>query len=127
METVLRALALCLIGCVLTQLLKKDVPALQLLLTVGIVLVLVLPAVKAAESLAALVEELAVLAGIEEENFRVVLKCAGMAAVVKLGGDICRDAGQSALATLMEITGAVAAMIVTMPMFRAVLEMILGL
>ena len=45
METVLRVSALCLIGCVLTQLLKKDVPVMQLLLTVGIVLVLAMPSV----------------------------------------------------------------------------------
>lgn len=127
METVLRTAAVCLVGCILVQLLKKDVPALQLLLTVGIVVVLTLPAVKAAESLLSLLQELAVLAGIGEEALHIVLKCGAMAAVVRLCGDICRDAGQSALASLMEITGAIAAMIVTLPLFRSVLDMILGL
>ena len=127
MEAVLRAAAVCLVGCVLTQLLKKDVPALQLLLTVGIVLVLALPAVKAVEELLTWLGELSAFAGIGEEALRIVLKCGAMAAVVRIGGDICRDAGQSAIATLMEITGAVAAMLVTMPLFRSVLEMILGL
>ena len=127
METVLRAVALCLVGCVLAQLLKKDVPALQLLLTLGIVLVLAIPAVKAAQSLGELLQELAELAGIGENQLAIVVKCAAMAAVVRLGGDICRDAGQSALATLMEITGAVAAMLVTLPLFRSVLETILGI
>ncbi len=127
METLLQAAAVCLVGCVLTQLLKKDMPALQLLLTVGIVLVLALPAVNAVESLLLLLEELSRFAGIGQEALHIVFKCAAMAAVVRIGGDICRDAGQSALATLMEITGAVAAMIVTMPLFRSVLEMILGL
>ena len=127
METVLRVSALCLIGCVLTQLLKKDVPVMQLLLTVGIVLVLAMPAVKAVESLMDLLEELSAFAGMGEEALHTVLKCGAMAAVVRVGGDICRDAGQSALASIMEITGVVAAMIVTMPLFRSVLEMILGL
>ena len=127
METLLQAAAVSLVGCVLTQLLKKDMPALQLLLTVGIVLVLALPAVNAVESLLLLLEELSRFAGIGQEALHIVFKCAAMAAVVRIGGDICRDAGQSALATLMEITGAVAAMIVTMPLFRSVLEMILGL
>ena len=127
METVLRTAALCLMGCMLAQLLKKDVPALQLLLTVGIVLVMALPAAKAMQSLLPLLEELSVLAGMGKEHIRMVLKCGAMAVVVRLGGDICRDAGQSALASLMEITGAVAAMIVTLPLFRAVLETILGL
>ena len=125
METLLRAAALCLIGCVLVQLLKKDVPALQLLMSFGIVLTLVLPAAKAAEPLFALLGELAELAGVGEERMQIVLKCAAMAVVVRLGGDIFRDAGQSALAALLEITGAVAAMIVTMPLLRSVLELIL--
>ena len=127
METVLRAVALCLTGCVLSQLLKKDVPALQLLLTVGIVLALALPAVKAMGSLLNLLEDLSLSAGIGEEKLRIVLKCAAIAAVVRLGGDICRDAGQSALATLLEITGTVAAMVVTMPLISSVLETILSL
>ena len=127
METVLRAVALCLMGCVLSQLLKKDVPALQLLLTVGIVLALALPAVKAMGSLLNLLEDLSLSAGIGEEKLRIVLKCAAIAAVVRLGGDICRDAGQSALATLLEITGTVAAMVVTMPLISSVLETILSL
>ena len=127
METVLRAVALCLTGCVLSQLLKKDVPALQLLLTVGIVLTLALPAVKAMGSLLNLLEDLSLSAGIGEEKLRIVLKCAAIAAVVRLGGDICRDAGQSALATLLEITGTVAAMAVTMPLISSVLETILSL
>ena len=127
METVLRSVALCLTGCVLSQLLKKDVPALQLLLTVGIVLALALPAVKAMGSLLNLLEDLSLSAGIGEEKLRIVLKCAAIAAVVRLGGDICRDAGQSALATLLEITGTVAAMVVTMPLISSVLETILSL
>lgn len=127
METLLRAAALCLTICVLTQLLKRDVPALGLLLTLGAVLVLAIPALRAVEEVSALLGELSALCGIAEEELAVVFKCAAMAAVVRLGGDLCRDAGQSALASVLELTGAVAAMAVALPLIRAVWETILTL
>ncbi|MGM9618710.1 MAG: SpoIIIAC/SpoIIIAD family protein [Oscillospiraceae bacterium] len=125
METFLRVTALCLTVCVLAQLLKKDVPALQLLLVLAVAAVLLVPAARAAEELFSLLNELIERSEIEPAYLAVVGKCALIAAVVRVGGDLCRDAGQSALASLIEIAGALCAAALAVPLLGAILTMIL--
>ncbi|MGM9661988.1 MAG: SpoIIIAC/SpoIIIAD family protein [Oscillospiraceae bacterium] len=125
METVLRIAGLCLTACVLAQLLKKDVPALQLLLVLAVAAVLLVPAARAAEELLSLLNELIERSEIEPAYLAVVGKCALIAAVVRVGGDLCRDAGQSALASLLEIAGALCAAALAVPLLGAILTMIL--
>ena len=44
--------------------------------------------------------------------------------VVKVGGDLCRDAGESALAAVVETAGAVCALLTALPLLRAVLSLL---
>lgn len=124
METVLRTAALCLIACVLALLLKKDVPALQLLLVLAVAAALLVPAVRAAGELWALLAELAERSEIAPAYLAAVGKCALIAAVVRVGGDLCRNAGQSALASLLEIAGTLCAAALAAPLLGAVLTVI---
>ena len=55
------------------------------------------------------------------------LLAAGIALVVKVGGNLCRDAGESALAAAIETAGAVCALLVALPLLRAVLDLLLEL
>ena len=125
METVLRMTALCVTGCVLAQLLKKEVPALQLLLVLGITAVLLTAAAKMAEGVGAVLGELAERAGIASEYLGIVAKCAGIAAVSRIGGDLCRDAGQSALSSLIELFATLAAAVLMLPLMKTVLDAVL--
>ncbi len=54
-------------------------------------------------------------------------KTAGIALVVKVGGSLCRDAGESALASAVETAGTVCALLVSLPLLRAVLALLLEL
>ena len=51
-------------------------------------------------------------------------KTVGIALVVKVGGGLCRDAGESALAAALEFAGTVCALLTALPLLRAVLELI---
>lgn len=53
-----------------------------------------------------------------------VAKAVGIAAVVRIAGAVCRDAGQSALAASLELAGAAAAVVVCLPLFERVLGLI---
>ena len=47
--------------------------------------------------------------------------------MVKVGGEPCRDAGESALASVVETAGAICALLVALPLLRAVLTLLLEL
>lgn len=126
METLLRITALCVTSCALGLLLKKDVPAMQLLLTVAVTVVLLDAAADTIGEVRALLTLFTEKTGIEGDYLALTLKCVAVAVVVRLGGDLCRDAGQSALASLIEIAGTLSAAVLAAPLLRALLETVWG-
>ena len=50
-----------------------------------------------------------------------------LALVVQVGGNLCRDAGESALASVVETAGTLCALLAALPLLRAVLDMLLEL
>ena len=56
-----------------------------------------------------------------------LLRSAGIAVAAELGAQLCRDAGESALAAVVETAGAVCALLTALPLLRAVLDMLLEL
>lgn len=74
-----------------------------------------------------IVEELAARADINRFYLSTVLKVIGIAYITEFGAQICRDAGESAVASKVELAGKVLIMILAIPIIAAVLETIVRL
>ena len=59
--------------------------------------------------------------------FTPLYKTIGIALVVQVGGNLCRDAGESALASVVETAGTLCALLAALPLLRAVLDMLMEL
>lgn len=123
----MQATALCVVGAMLALVLKRGTPELALLLTLGAAAVVLLALAGAVEELLAFLEELAERSGVDPALFVPLYKTVGIALVVKVGGGLCRDAGESALGSVVETAGAVCALLVALPLLRAVLSLLLEL
>ena len=124
METVVKIAGLCLAAAVLASLLKKDAPELGLLLALaaaGAGGALLLGALRDAAALGA---ELAELTGLPPALFTPLLKVTAVALVSRLGAALCSDAGQGALARVMETAGAFCALGCAVPLVRATIELL---
>ena len=69
-------------------------------------------------------EELAAAGGLPEGLFTPLVKTLGIALVSRLGGEICRDAGQGAMAAVLDTAGAFGAVLVSLPLVRAAWELL---
>ena len=65
--------------------------------------------------------------GLPTDLFLPLVKTVGIALVSRTGSDLCRDAGESAMASLVETAGAVTAILVSLPLFQAAWDMLRGL
>ena len=127
MELVSRVTALCVVGAVLALTLKKVSPEQALVLvlcTGGVGLYLLADSLR---ELMAFLEELGERSGIADSLFVPLYKTVGIGLVVKVGGGLCRDAGGSSLASVVETAGAVCALLAALPILRAVLELLMEL
>ncbi|MBQ6379982.1 MAG: hypothetical protein IJJ41_00075 [Clostridia bacterium] len=59
--------------------------------------------------------------------FAIILKCLGMSFVAQLAADICADAGYNSLSAQMIFAGKMAILLLSLPLFKAVLEVSIGL
>ena len=64
------------------------------------------------------------MGGLLPELFTPLLKTAAIALISRVGSDLCRDAGESAMASLVETAGAFGAILVSLPLMEAVWEML---
>lgn len=125
METVFRIAALCIIAALLTLVVKRGSGELAMLLSLAAVTAVLLSLAGALEELVAFLRTLGQRSGLPEELFLPLYKIVGIALVVKAGGNLCRDAGESALAAALEMAGSVCALLVALPLLQAVLDLLL--
>ena len=127
MEQVIQITALCMVGALLTLVVRRGSPEQALLLVLGCVVLVLLSLIGTIEELLAFLTELGERSGVARELFVPLYKTVGIALIVKLGGEVCRDAGEAALGAAIETAGAICALLIALPLLRAVLSMLLEL
>ncbi|MBE6910127.1 MAG: stage III sporulation protein AD [Ruminococcaceae bacterium] len=126
METVARVAGLCLTAAAAASLLRRETPELSLLLAAAAAIVGGALLFGAAADVAALGGELMELTGLSPELFRPLWKAAAVAWIARIGSALCADAGQGALARIMDAAGALCALCCAVPLLRALLELLKG-
>ena len=127
METAVQAAGLCVMGALLALVVRRGSPETALLLALAAaaaVLALLVPVVGELWDFLRRLEE---YAGVPTELFAPLYKTAAIALVVRAGGGLCRDAGESALASVLETAGALCALLAALPLMRAVLDLLVEL
>ena len=123
-DAVCKAAAVCLIGTVLAAVLKRKTPELALLVSLTLVLVVGTVLLRGIAEILTLIEQIMNTGSLPRQIFQPLLKTVGIAVVSRLGSDLCKDAGESAAAAAMESVGAVAAVVVALPLFEIVWSML---
>ena len=116
-----------MVGALLALVVKRGSPETALLLAIGAAVVVALAMAGVMEELLSFLGELAEGSGVSPELFVPLYKTIGIALAVQVGGNLCRDAGESALAAVVETAGTLCALLAALPLLRAVLDMLLEL
>ena len=120
----MQAAGLCVVGALLALVVKRGSPETALLVTLAAVVWVLVFLADAAGELMAFLKELGAQSGVSEDLFVPLYKTVGIGLVVKVAGNLCKDAGESALASVVETAGTVCALWVALPLLRAVLSLL---
>lgn len=71
--------------------------------------------------------KLAEIAKVETTLLIPVVKTVAISISSKITGELCRSAGESGTASLVEFSGAVLALVIALPLVEAVMEMMVGM
>lgn len=123
MELLLKLTALCLSAAAVSALLARsgEYAMLLMIATVVVTLAILSPAV---EEALALGEELLAMTGISTALFVPLLKVMAVALIESLGVSLCKDAGRSSLAVVLQLAGTLCALSCAVPLLRAAMDML---
>lgn len=98
-----------------------------LFVSLGACVVILFAVFTSFQPLIALVDELAAETGTQSEYIAILLKALAVCIVTRLASECCRDSGEGAIASKLELAGRTAVLLVAVPLFRAILETVKGL
>ncbi|MCW2277325.1 stage III sporulation protein AD [Heliophilum fasciatum] len=124
---VLQIVGFGLIATVLLVILRKQRPemAVQLSIAAGVILFLFI--LTKVTAVVQVLDDLANRAQINRYYLTTLLKIVGIAYVAEFGAQICRDAGEGAIASKVELGAKVLVLVLALPIVLALMESLINL
>ena len=124
MDTLAKIAVLGVSAAIAATVLKKQAGESAMLLSIAACILIALLLLQIVEPILDFVQELRALTGLDGALMTPVLKAVGIGLLTQIASNVCADAGQGAIAKLVELSGSVLALYVSLPLFRAVIQMI---
>lgn len=124
MTILIKIAAIAVTGTVLSLVIKKNSPEMSLMLTISLALVALYLAFDTIKGITDFLSSFAETAQISPAVLAIVFKTIGISIVTKLCADVCRDAGQSSVASGVELAGSFSALYISLPLFKTVMSMV---
>ncbi len=111
------------IGAVLAALLAQYKKEYAVMVSLAAGAAILLAALRSAHRVTDELERYIDAAGLERGYLEALLKSLGICFVSQFAADTCRDAGQAAIASKVELAGKIAIILAALPLFRGLLEL----
>lgn len=118
---IIAAAAAGLVGTVLALILGQYRPEFRMLVTAAVTLLLMAMVL---EQLSPVLEQLRStmeLTGLTGDYAAILFKAVGICLLTQLAGDVCRDSGESSIASKIDLAGRAAILLTAMPLIQEVL------
>lgn len=121
MDIVIKASVIAIVSAVCCLLIKKSTPELAYILGAASAVSICSAAVFLGGKVIEFADNATEKSGLSPTVFMPVIKCVGIAVIVKIICGLCKDAGQAGIATAVEYLGAVAALYTALPLMESLL------
>ncbi|MBD5103996.1 MAG: stage III sporulation protein AC/AD protein family [Ruminococcaceae bacterium] len=116
-----------LIAAVLSMVLKQYKPEYSLFISIAAGVLIFLSVIAVIEPIVSFIGELTERAGLEGVYGEVLIKSLAVCYITQLACDCCKDAGENAIAGKLQIAGKIAVLLIALPMFKSLTEIVAGL
>jgi len=114
-----------IIAAVLAVLLREEKPEIAILISIVTGLVIFIFIITKLNSVMSVLKYFAAKANIDILYFSTILKVIAIAYITEFGAQICRDAGEGAIASKVEFAGKVLIMVIAIPILAALMDIMI--
>ena len=127
MEILIKAAAIGALAALTGLVVKKSNPEMHLMLAVAAAAAILLLGVSLLAGLRETARMVREFTGLQNVFIAPVLNCVAVGTIARLAADLCKDAGQSGVASAVELCGSAAALSISLPLINTLLQMLGGL
>lgn len=115
------------VAAALATVLRQRAPEYALLLSLAAGVLILSAVIHAGVPLFQEIQSLFEITGAQTQSVQILFKSLGICFVVQIACDACRDMGESAIATKVELAGKIAVLVISLPLFQRILSVVASL
>lgn len=124
---VIRIVGVSIFAVIMIIILKNYRPEMALVLSIITGIGIMLYAISKMSSVINVLNDLVSKSGVNTDFLLIIIKVIGIAYIVEFGKNVCIDAGQSSIATKLEMAGKVVIVVLTIPLISSLVNVLVGL
>lgn len=124
---VIKIVGVSVFAVIMIIILKNYRPEMALVLSIITGIGIMLYAISKISSVINVLNDLVSKSGVNTDFLLVIIKVIGIAYIVEFGKNVCIDAGQSSIATKLEMAGKVVIVVLTIPLISSLVNVLVGL
>mgnify|MGYP002532611831 CR=1 FL=1 len=124
---VIKIVGVSIFAVIMIIILKNYRPEMALVLSIITGIGIMLYAISKMSSVINVLNDLVSKSGVNTDFLLIIIKVIGIAYIVEFGKNVCIDAGQSSIATKLEMVGKVVIVVLTIPLISSLVNVLVGL
>lgn len=124
---IFKLVGFAIIAVVLVIILKEQKKEMAVILSIVAGVAIMLYAISKMSGIVDMLNMLVEKSGVNKEFLEIILKVTGIAYIVEFGKNVCMDAGQSAIATKLEMAGKIIILTLSIPLLSTLITVLTGL
>ena len=124
---VIKIVGISIFAVIMIIILKNYRPEMALVLSIITGIGIMLYAISKMSSVINVLNDLVSKSGVNTDFLLIIIKVIGIAYIVEFGKNVCIDAGQSSIATRLEMAGKVVIVVLTIPLISSLVNVLVGL
>lgn len=120
-------IALALIATILCKLMDKYDKIYSVILAIAAAVLVMLAVFTYFIPAVDMIDRLFARSGLDGQYMEILFKALGISYITQFACDICRDNGENAIATQVELAGKIALLLLALPLFQALTEIVIRL
>lgn len=124
---VIKIVGVSVFAVIMIIILKNYRPEMALVLSIITGIGIMLYAISKMSSVINVLNDLVSKSGVNTDFLLIIIKVIGIAYIIEFGKNVCIDAGQSSIATKLEMAGKVVIVVLTIPLISSLVNVLVGL
>jgi stage III sporulation protein AD len=124
---ILQIVCIGIIAVVLSSVLKAQRPEIALQVSIATGLIIFIIIIVKLSSVIDFLQTFSKRADIDSTYINILLKIVGIAYIAEFGAEVCKDAGESSVASKIELAGKVTIVILAVPIVTSLLDLVVKL